>query len=61
MTEFGNSEKWPAKLCQKKWHEITPTYDSYVAHAGTTPAFSSMSTPIEGPTGYMPPFLTHMP
>ncbi|KAL9065125.1 MAG: hypothetical protein Q9157_007582 [Trypethelium eluteriae] len=59
MVDFGALEKWPAKLCAKKWQEINPTYDSYMAHPGTTPAFSQMSTPIESAGGYMPPFL-HM-
>ncbi|KAI9698267.1 MAG: hypothetical protein M1820_007537 [Bogoriella megaspora] len=59
MLDFGAIEKWPTKLCARKWTEINPTYDSYMTHPGTTPAFSQMSTPIEGPTGYMPPFL-HM-
>ena len=57
MLDFGAQEKWPAKLCTRKWQEINPTYDSYMAHPSTTPAFSQMSTPIEGPGGYMPPFL----
>ncbi|KAI9692588.1 MAG: hypothetical protein M1822_006819 [Bathelium mastoideum] len=60
MTEYGAAEKWPAKLCARKWSDINPTYDSYMTHSGTTPAFSQMSTPIEGPGGYVPPFLHHM-
>jgi hypothetical protein len=58
MSEFGANEKWTAKQCHRKWHEISFTSDHfYASHLMRTPTFaqSYTSSPVDGPTpSYFP-------
>lgn len=56
MLDFGVQERWPARHCTRKWHELeaTAAAASMVnpSSAGLTPAVSHFSSPVETPMHY---------
>nr|POE99373.1 hypothetical protein CFP56_52766 [Quercus suber] len=58
MTDYGVSERWPARHCARKWQDVETSLvlshatTSAAIAAGITPALSQFSSPVDAPVHF---------
>ena len=53
MLEFGIAERWPARLCMKKYQDLEIAAVTHIPPAGMTPtSISQFSSPVDGPVHF---------